>query len=52
VPFGQYNGPPTFQRLINFALKDVLEKKALVYLDDVIINLDTFEIISMISVTF
>lgn len=43
MPFGLCNGPPTFQRLMNFALKDVLGKKALVYLDDVIIYSDTFE---------
>jgi len=37
MPFGLCNGPPTFQRLMNYALRDVLGKKALVYLDDVII---------------
>jgi hypothetical protein len=43
MPFGLCNGPPTFQRLMNYALRDVLGKKALVYLDDVIIFSDTFE---------
>ncbi len=37
MPFGLCNGPPTFQRLMNYALRDFLGKKALVYLDDVII---------------
>jgi hypothetical protein len=43
MPFGLCNGPPTFQQLMNYALRDVLGKKALVYLDDVIIFSDTFE---------
>jgi hypothetical protein len=44
MPFGLCNGPPTFQSLMNYALRDVLGKKALVYLDDVlIIYSDTFE---------
>ena len=43
MPFGVCNGPPTFQRLMNYVLRDVLGTKALVYLDDVIIFSDTLE---------
>ena len=43
MPFGVCNGPPTFQRLMNHVLKDVLGTKALVYLDDVIIFSDSLE---------
>ena len=43
MAFGLCNAPATFQRLMNYILRDVLGKKALVYLDDVIIFSDTFE---------
>ncbi|KZS05780.1 Uncharacterized protein APZ42_030939 [Daphnia magna] len=43
MAFGLCNAPATFQRLMNYVLKDILGSKALVYLDDVIIFLDTFE---------
>lgn len=38
MPFGVFNGPPTFQRLMNHVLKDVLGTKALVYYDVVIFS--------------
>ena len=43
MAFGLCNAPATFQRLMNFILRDVLGKKALVYLDDVIIFSNTLE---------
>ncbi|KZS07329.1 Uncharacterized protein APZ42_028972 [Daphnia magna] len=43
MAFDLCNAPATFQRLMNYVLRDVLGSKALVYLDDVIIFSDTFE---------
>ena len=43
MAFGLCNAPATFQRLMNYILRDVLGKKALVYLNDVVIFSDTFE---------
>lgn len=43
MAFGLCHAPATFQRLMNYILRDVLGKKTLVYLDDVIIFSDTFE---------
>ena len=43
MPFGLCNAPATFQRIMNYILRDVSGIKALVYLDDVIIFSETFE---------
>ena len=43
MAMGLCNAPATFQRTMNFVLRDVLGKKALVYLDDVIIYSKTVE---------
>ena len=43
MPFGLCNAPATFQRVMNYILRDVSGIKALVYLDDVIIFSETFE---------
>ena len=43
MAIGLCNAPATFQRTMNFVLRDVLGKKALVYLDDIIIYSKTWE---------
>jgi hypothetical protein len=43
MAMGLCNAPATFQRTMNFFLRDVLGKKALVYLDDIIIYSKTWE---------
>ena len=37
MPFGLKNAPETFQRMMNAVLKDQINKKSLVYLDDIIV---------------
>ena len=43
LPFGCCNGPPTFQRLMDFLLSGLSWKICLLYLDDVIVFSKTFE---------
>ena len=37
MPFGLKNAPATFQRMMNMVLRDQINKKCLVYLDDIIV---------------
>ena len=43
LPFGCCNGPPTFQRLMDYVLSGLRWKICLLYLDDVIVFSKTFE---------
>ncbi len=43
MPFGPKNAPSVFQQMMNLALGDLLNKKACVYLDDIIVWGRTFE---------
>src|SRR6266496_5159419 len=43
MPFGLTNASATFQRLINYVLYDYLNDFVVIYLDDILVCLDTFE---------
>ncbi len=43
MPFGLMNTSVTFQKLINYILYNYLNDFIIIYLDDILICLDTFE---------
>ena len=43
MPFGLMNAPPAFQRFMNDTFKDQLNKKVVVYLDDILVFSDNLE---------
>jgi len=46
MPFGLYNAPATFERVMEHIFKEYLYKTCLVYLDDVIIFGKSFEMLN------
>ncbi len=43
MPFGVYNGPATFQRLMQVTMSDLIFQILLVYLDNILFVSETFE---------
>ena len=43
LPFGLCNAPATYERLTEFVLAGLIGNSCLVYLDDIVIYLHTFE---------
>ena len=43
MPFGLYNAPATFQRLMNTILRDILWQYVVVYMDDINVGSKTFK---------
>ena len=41
MPFGLTNAPITFQRIMNKALQDLTYRNVIVYLDDIVVYLDS-----------
>jgi len=43
LPFGLKNAPPTFRRMMNKGLKDLIGNNCFVYIDDIIVYGKTIE---------
>lgn len=43
MPFGLTNAPAVFQAMVNDVFRDLLNKYAFVYLDDILIFSETFQ---------